>query len=352
MKSLIAKATTPERSSKTKKRRTTIASLPAVRNTIQLLVMLVLLYTGSTFYLFVRHFESGGSTPFVTRPSLVEGFLPISGLVSLKHLIVNGAFDAVHPAALVIFVTIIAMSLLFKKAFCSWLCPVGTVFEWTWRLGRRLLGRNLAIPKPVDYGLMSIKYLLLAFFIKTIVLDMDGAAIAAFLQSPYNQVVDVKMLYFFTQMSGGVAVFVVALFAISAVVQNFWCRYMCPYGALLGLVSYFSPITVTRDADLCTGCTMCNRACPNRIDVAKAASVESPECTGCLNCVHKCPRKGALDLRLFGKRAVSGWSFAALLIATGIVIYVLARATGHWDTSLTYADWLRLIPQPENFSHF
>ncbi|MBI2952786.1 MAG: 4Fe-4S binding protein [Chloroflexi bacterium] len=334
------------------KRRARLANLRVARNTVQILSCLVLLYVGWQFYRFVEHFETGGSTPFVARPSLVEGFLPISALVALKHLVVNGALDTVHPAGLVIFLTILTISLLFKKAFCGWFCPAGTLFEWTWRIGQRLLGRNFALPRYVDYPLMALKYLVLAFFIKSIILDMDGAAITAFLNTSYNKVVDVKMMYFFTKMSTEVAVFLLGLLVVSALVKNFWCRYLCPYGALLGLVSYFSPIAVTRDEDLCTDCRLCTRACPNRIDVAKATSVESPECVACLSCVHACPKKGALELRALGKRRVGGWTFAAMLLGVVAVIFLIARITGHWETSLTYADWSFLIPRAESFRHF
>lgn len=350
----LARPATPTlpRVKKKGKKRTSVFSLLAVRNALQVLVCLVLAYSGWQFYLFVQHFETGGATPLYSRPSLVEGFLPIGGLVATKHLIVNGTFDTIHPAALVIFITIVAMSLLFKKAFCSWFCPAGTLFEWVWRLGRKVFGRNFTLPKPFDYALMSIKYLVLGFFIKAIVLDMDGAAVADFLQTPYNKVVDVKMLYFFTKMGTGVAIFLVALLALSALVKNFWCRYLCPYGALLGLVSYFSPTAVTRDVEICTDCKMCARVCPNRIDVARETSVESPECTGCLACVDACPKEGALGLRILGRRPLSGWAFATMLVGLGLAVYILAKATGHWNTSLSYADWAWLIPRAESFRHF
>lgn len=349
----IDRAMSPQPAPKNRaNRRTKKVNLQVARNSVQLLVCLVLLYVGWQFFLFVRHFETDGAASFVARPPLVEGFLPISGLVGLKSLIVNGTFDPVHPAGLVIFATILGISLLFKKAFCSWFCPVGTLFEWTWRFGRRILGRNLSLPRFLDYPLMAIKYVILAFFVKTIVLDMSGADLAAFIESPYNKVVDVKMLYFFTKMGTGMALFLLALLAISAVVKNFWCRYLCPYGALLGLVTIISPITVTRDTEKCTDCKLCTRVCPNRIDVARAASVESPECTSCLSCVKACPTRGALELRVFRRRPINAWSYAAMLIATVAMVFVIAKLTGHWDTSLTYADWSKLIPQVESLSHF
>ena len=73
--------------------------------------------------LFVRFLEGGGGK--VTRPPGIEGFLPISSLMSLKYWILTGDFNTIHPAGLVLFIVILLMSLAVKKSFCSWMCPVG-----------------------------------------------------------------------------------------------------------------------------------------------------------------------------------------------------------------------------------
>jgi polyferredoxin len=52
-----------------------------------------------------------------------------------------------------------------KKAFCSWLCPIGTLSESLWMLGRKLFGKNPGLPRWLDYPLRSLKYLLLFFFV-------------------------------------------------------------------------------------------------------------------------------------------------------------------------------------------
>ena len=77
------------------------------------------------------------------RPAGAEGWLPIAGLMNTKYLFLTGRVPAIHPAAMVLFITFMLMSLLLKKAFCSWLCPIGTLSEHLWKLGRRVFGRNL-----------------------------------------------------------------------------------------------------------------------------------------------------------------------------------------------------------------
>ncbi len=83
--------------------------------------------------------------------------------MNTKYFLLTGRVPAIHPAAMVLFIAFVLMSLLLKKAFCSWLCPVGTLSEHLWKLGRRVFGRNLHPPKWLDIPLRGLKYLLLAF---------------------------------------------------------------------------------------------------------------------------------------------------------------------------------------------
>ena len=62
------------------------------------------------------------------------------------------------------------------------------------------------------------------------------------------------MYYFFARISGFALGVILVLAVLSTLVQNFWCRYLCPYGALLGLLSLASPLGVTRARDTCIDC--------------------------------------------------------------------------------------------------
>ncbi|WP_298438915.1 4Fe-4S binding protein [Geobacter sp.] len=328
------------------------ASIPRWRAAVQWGFFAWTAVIGIRFGLFVRHFESGGATPLVSRPPGVEGFLPIGALASTKQWLATGEINPVHPAALVIFLAIVAMGLVAKKSFCSWLCPVGTLSEGAWKAGRRLFGRNFRIWPWLDGALRGVKYLLLLFFVKLIVVDMPAQAVAAFLDAPYWAVSDVKMLLFFTRMSATTVAILAVLAALSLLYRNFWCRYLCPYGALLGVASILGPFKVRRDAARCTGCRRCSRACPAGLAVHEKKAVRSPECTGCLTCVASCPEREVLRMAPpFWRRPVPAWAFPALallLFAAGIGT---GMATGHWQSSLTYDDYQRLIPLVPYLSH-
>jgi polyferredoxin len=309
------------------------------------------LFIGIRFGLFVRHFETAGAAPFVSRPPGVEGFLPIGALVSLKHWLATGVVNAVHPAALVLFLTIVGMSLLAKKSFCSWLCPVGTLSEVAWKGGRRLFGRNFTIWRWLNLPLRGLKYLLLAFFVKIILLDMPAAALDGFLATPYWAVSDVKMLHFFTRPSGTALAVVAVLTGLSFLYKNFWCRYLCPYGALLGLASLLSPFKVRRDLDACNGCGRCHRACPAQLPVDRRLRIASAECTGCITCTEACPQRALAMAPPLLRRHLPAWVFPATLVCLFAVGVGGGMITGHWQSSLTYDDYRVLIPMAGMFGH-
>jgi polyferredoxin len=135
-------------------------------------------------------------------------------------------------------------------------------------------------------------------------------------------------------------------------VQNFWCRYLCPYGALMGAVSAASPLSIRRDANLCIDCGKCARACPAVLPVDRLVSIRSAECTGCLECAAACPVAGALFLStpLLRKR-VSAWVVAAGIAGLFLGICGYAHWTGHWNSDLLSRTYFELIPHANEFQH-
>ncbi len=319
-----------------------------IRNLVQIAFLSWCLYLGVRLAAFVDHFISRGSRPLVERPPGVDAFLPIGALVSLKNWLVNGYIDPVHPAALILLLTFLALALLTRKSFCSWICPVGALSEWLWRGQETLSGVRVRLWPWLDRSLRGLKYLLLAFFIKLILVDMPGPALAGFLSSPYWALSDVKMLHFFTSPTGMTLGIVLLLTLLSFAIRQFWCRYLCPYGALLGFFSRLSPSRISRDRSSCTACGRCDHACPASIRVSARTSVTSMECTGCLSCVSSCPEPGALKMRLAGI-GLPGWGFMLLVLAVFAAGVAIGMLSGHWDSVLSYRDYVRLIPLSQRF---
>lgn len=312
------------------------------RTLVQISFALLVIWIGIEFYLFVKWGESGGKALFVERPPGVEGFLPISALISLKYWINTGILNEIHPSGVFILIAIILISFFFKKGFCSWLCPIGLISESLWNFGKKLFKKNINLPKLIDIPLRSLKYLLLGFFLWAIFFTMDTQTLKAFIYSPYNKMADVKMYYFFAKISSFAFWTIFVLIILSVFVKNFWCRYLCPYGALLGLLSLFSPLKISRNSKTCIDCELCTKVCPNNIKVHNKNTVVSDECTGCLECVQICPVKNTLEVktRLINK-VVPNWVFGILIIGTFVGVTGLAMLTGNWKNNISKEEYLK-----------
>ena len=320
------------------------------RRAFQIAFLLLNVAIGTQFWLFVRFFESGGEGVYLPRPPGIEGWLPIAALMNLKAAVLTGELPDRFPAGGFLLVAFLAITFFFRKAFCSWLCPVGTISEGLWKLGRRLFRRTFELPRWADWPLRALKYLLLAFFLWAVA-NMSVEAIRAFLASPYGIVADVRMLNFFRQMGTTAAVVLGLLVAASVLVQNFWCRYLCPYGALHGLVSWPSPVRIRRDPETCIDCAKCSKACPSLLAVDVKLSIASPECTGCLECVAACPVKDALAMSATRRRRLPAWALATGIAALFLGIVGLAHLTGHWHTDVDPQLYREIIPGASDLAH-
>ena len=137
-------------------------------------------------------------------------------------------------------------------------------------------------------------------------------------------------------------VFFTALFALGLVVvlslffERPWCRWLCPFGALLGIFQLLSPWKIRRNAEECTGCGICTNRCPMRISLHEKHAVRDTRCNRCLECVTSCRREGTLEysagvrrLMPFRNKAVAG--FLAIVVFAAPIVF--AQATGLYNAT-------------------
>jgi polyferredoxin len=128
----------------------------------------------------------------------------------------------------------------------------------------------------------------------------------------------------------------VALLAFSIFIRNFWCRYLCPYGALLGGLSFISIFKIHRNANTCTQCRQCTRICPMDINVHQTKGVISDECHACLKCVAVCPEKDTLYLSSSTRSGILKPAHYAMIICLLFLGgSLIGRLSGHWQTSIS-----------------
>jgi polyferredoxin len=167
---------------------------------------------------------------------------------------------------------------------------------------------------------------------------MDLAAIEGFNNSTYNLVVDAKMLFFFLSPSTLSLWILICLVVLSFFLRNFWCRSLCPYGALLGILALASPVRVRREEQNCIACNRCDRVCPGAVRVSRQTTVYSPECIGCGECVSVCPAKNCLSLAAPGRRKLPLLILPAGVLTLFFLCYGWAVVTGHWHSKVPLAE--------------
>ncbi len=305
-----------------------------LRRTVQIAFLCISILIGLRFVLFYLSCVNSWHS-VVSRPPGVEAFLPISALVSARYWLHTGIIHPVHPAGLLIFGAILAISFLFKKSFCSWVCPFGFVSEKLADAGRKVIGRNFFLPKFIDWPMRALKYLLLGFFVWMIFFRMDVAALRAFLDSRFNETADVRLLQFFLHPGHVTIVVLAVLIGLSLLVRHFWCRYLCPYGALTALFGLASPTRIRRNIPSCIECGKCARACPAALPVNRLLTVHSDECSLCLECVQACPVTNTLGVEnIFPRRRIKPLVIALAIVGIFLLVVVVGRLTGHWQSSI------------------
>ncbi len=272
-----------------------------------------------------------GAGPYVPRPEAVAGLLPIGHFTSFFGWLKGGGWDTFLPAGLVIIIGAITLSVLFKRGFCGWICPVGTVWEWAAIAGRAVLGgRNVRLPRWLDLTGRGLRYAIgtaaLAFLLIVSVEEAVG-----FRQRPYMWVADIKIIESFARP---VFIAVSALaFVLSMLLGPVWCRWLCPLGAWYSVLGLVSPGAVRRDSNACIHCSACTRSCHAFVDVEKSTHVRAPECDGCMDCVKVCPVDGCLTARI-GRVRIAAWAWPVAVVSVWLAIYATARFTGNWDTTI------------------
>jgi ferredoxin len=312
-----------------------------VRRLVQTGFLLTCIFIGFQFYQFIRAAEHG-QAPLPVRPPGVEGFLPISGLMGLRDWWINGSLNTIHPAATMLVLIFLLMSIVLRKAFCSWACPVGLISEMTAWVGRKIYGRNFRAWRWLDLPLRGLKWLVLGFFAWNVFVTMDGPALAVFIDSPYNRVSDIKMALFFVELGRAGLIVMLLLVLGSTFINGLWCRYLCPYGAFLGFFSRFSPIRIRRDPISCIDCGKCDAICMARLPVSESTNVLSVECTGCMDCIAACPVDDALVIKA-GPGKMPVWGFAAAVVLLFLGGYAASRVGGLWANQISDREYIHRI---------
>lgn len=236
-------------------------------------------------------------------------------------------------------VVVIAATLMTGPLFCGWICPTGTLQDIAGWLRKHLAPRGGAMTRGRLVGLaiamvgflaivvwLSIEkqmfvedsslhwaaaLLMLCYLVLAGVLDdlptrqLRLFSIAAIFTTAVSHLVVTSPVHFaFTSRSDPAsATATVVIMVASLFVLRSWCRYLCPWGYLMGFLARFSRLRIMREAARCNDCHSCETAC----DVAAIENghVRTNLCQFCHACVDACP-SGALQVVDVWRLRVSG----------------------------------------------
>ena len=245
--------------------------------------------------------------------SSVEKYCPMGGLATSYSLVSHQQLTcATSEFNIMLLVSLLLLTLIARKAFCSWMCPVGTVSEWVGLLGSKIrVGRKtrhgmITPPPSVDRPLRWLR-------LPIVVLVLASTfALAELVFRPFCP------YYVMFSMHGHEVEMwsyglLGAILVATVVVPMAWCRYLCPLGGALWPLSAASRLRIRRTEASCTNCNLCEAACPHSLPISSRKAVTSGECTLCMECTYACSRQNALTLHI-GQRAVKPAVIPLLLV--------------------------------------
>lgn len=231
--------------------------------------------------------EAGKPIPFIAEASL-HAVCPFGGVVSIYNLIATGTFvKKIHESSVVLMLIVFVSTLLLGPLFCGWICPFGTFQEWISQLGRKIFKKkyNSFITYKFDKYLRFLRYGVLVWVL--IMTAWSGKIIFAD-YDPYY-----ALFQFWTgevAITAFVSLFVIVL--LSLFVERPFCKYACPYGAVLGLFNFIRIIPLRRNPSTCISCRKCDKACSMNIPVSTSGKVMDHQCISCYECTSEdgvCP---------------------------------------------------------------
>ncbi len=235
-------------------------------------------------------------------------FLPsafTSAFSGIKYLFTQIGLG--QPIACTAFVTILLTlciyTIVFGRFFCGYACAFGTVGDavralYVW-ICKKCHKKPLTIPEKVQSKLVYGKYIVLFVICLLCFLGVYGSCSG---WSPWDVFSMVRSGNFhFSGYALGIVLLVLILIGM-AFCDRFFCRFLCPMGAVFSLLPVLPFFTVQRKRENCRkNCRACKSVCPANVDVPEQGSFAvRGDCFQCQKCVHICPSQNVKTTRWLG----------------------------------------------------
>ncbi|AGK96253.1 FMN-binding protein [Clostridium pasteurianum] len=214
--------------------------------------------------------------------------LAFSQLGQIYSAIINGKFNLLQLFPnLVSMLTLFILTIVLSRFFCGWFCAFGTFNDFIYIISRKIFKTKFKIDKDVDAVLKYLKYVVLLFIV-IFMWTIGSKAFQTF--SPWDAFAQITNLpqVILNYPLGFIILILIALGAVF--IERFFCRYLCPLGAVFSIISRISIFKINKPSDKCGKCRVCTNNCSMGIELYKLQNVRGGECINCLKCVEKCPR--------------------------------------------------------------
>jgi polyferredoxin/formate hydrogenlyase subunit 6/NADH:ubiquinone oxidoreductase subunit I len=230
---------------------------------------------------------------------------PVNLFLQLDPLVAIGTVLSTHKlyAPLLWALLTVILTIIFGRFFCGWVCPFGSLHQFIGYLGSRKKSVAERIQLNRFRKAQCTKYFLLIFFLVSAALPVAGwASLQSGLLDPIcliTRSVNLTLLPIVDSITGTIsatsrfyegaylvlAVFFVLIF-LNLLIPRFYCRFICPLGALFAILSRFAIWRIGKNTSECSNCKLCEQACEGGCE--PASEIRISECVLCFNCLDSC----------------------------------------------------------------
>ena len=261
------------------------------------------------------------------RTANVDQLCPFGAVESALAWFRNGSFlPKIALSSFILMLFVLIVTLLFKRAFCGLFCPMGTLQEIFEKIGKMIFKKRYQIKDIVDRPLRWGKIIVLLLFV---ILSWITGQLVIRPYDPWATFHHLTSADLFSEFIIGFIILIVTLL-LSGLFSRVFCKYLCPLGGFIALLSPIGLYRIYRNDKVCINCKACDKACPMNIDVSVTQEVTDIECIGCNECIHVCPVKDCLVIQTKNKSRLTTNGVLTIVLVLFIVITGIFTLTGQF----------------------
>lgn len=231
---------------------------------------------------------------FILLPAVYIGAL--DGIRAIYLAAVQRNFSEALLPQLVEVLATIPVTFFLGRFFCGWMCAFGSYTDFVYRIAQKIFRKKLKISERTDRWMKLIKYAVLLVLAIVVWTLGQTSFLSVSPWDAFGMLTTVGKVPNFAYVASSMAAGLILLLIIttlSAVTERFFCRYLCPMGAVFSLSSLLRVARIKKPSARCGKCRICTESCAMGIPLYRLDTVRSGECIHCMKCVAACPRNNA-----------------------------------------------------------